>query len=42
MTIQRPNDGAAGAQKLGEASFLNGSNSSYGVMFANKITVDCP
>jgi Protein of unknown function (DUF1007) len=42
MTIQRPNDGAAGAQKLGEAFFLNGSNSSYGVMFANKITVDCP
>jgi ABC-type uncharacterized transport system substrate-binding protein len=42
MTIQRPSDGTAGAQKLGEASFLNGSNSNYGVMFANKITVDCP
>jgi ABC-type uncharacterized transport system substrate-binding protein len=42
MEIQRPNDGAAGAQKLGEASFLNGSNSNYGVMFANKITVNCP
>jgi ABC-type uncharacterized transport system substrate-binding protein len=42
MEIQRPNDGAAGAHKLGESSFLNGSNSSYGVMFANKITVDCP
>jgi ABC-type uncharacterized transport system substrate-binding protein len=42
MAIQRPNDGAAGAQKLGESTFLNGSNSNYGVMFANKITVDCP
>jgi ABC-type uncharacterized transport system substrate-binding protein len=41
-TIQRPNDGAAGAQKLGEASFLNGSNSNYGAMFANKISIDCP
>jgi ABC-type uncharacterized transport system substrate-binding protein len=41
-TIQRPNDGAAAAQKLGEASFLNGSNSNYGAMFANKINVDCP
>ena len=40
--IQRPNDGAAGAQKLGEAAFLDGSNSNYGAMFANKITVDCP
>jgi len=42
MAIQRPNDGAAGAQKLGEANFLNGNNSNYGAMFANKITVDCP
>jgi ABC-type uncharacterized transport system substrate-binding protein len=42
MTIERPNDGAAGAKKLGEASFLNGSNSNYGMMFANKISVDCP
>ena len=41
-TIQRPNDGTAGAQKLGEANFLNGNNSNYGAMFANKITVDCP
>ena len=41
-TIQRPNDGSAAAQKLGEASFLNGSNSNYGAMFANKINVDCP
>jgi ABC-type uncharacterized transport system substrate-binding protein len=40
--IQRPGDGAAGAQKLGEAAFLDGSNSNYGAMFANKITVDCP
>jgi ABC-type uncharacterized transport system substrate-binding protein len=42
MAIQRPDDGAAGAKKLGEAAFLNGSNSNYGAMFANKITVDCP
>ena len=41
-TIRRPNDGTAAAQKLGEANFLNGSNSNYGAMFANRITVDCP
>ena len=40
--IQRPSDGTAGAQKLGEASFLNGNNNNYGAMFANRITVDCP
>jgi ABC-type uncharacterized transport system substrate-binding protein len=40
--IQRPSDGTAGAQKLGEASFLDGNNSNYGAMFANRITVDCP
>ncbi len=42
IAIQRPDDGAAGAQKLGEAAFLNGSNNRYGAMFANKITVECP
>jgi ABC-type uncharacterized transport system substrate-binding protein len=42
FAIQRPNDGAAGAQKLNEQTFLNGDNSNYGAMFANKITVDCP
>lgn len=42
MAIELPNDGSAGAQKLGEANFLNGNNSNYGAMFANKITVDCP
>jgi ABC-type uncharacterized transport system substrate-binding protein len=42
MKFQRPNDGAAGAQKLGEQNFLSGDNSNYGAMFANKITVDCP
>ena len=40
--IQRPSDGTVGAQELGEASFLDGSNSNYGAMFANRITVDCP
>ena len=42
MAFQRPNDGAAGAQKIGEQNFLNGGNSNYGAMFANKITVECP
>jgi len=27
---------------MNEQSFLNGDNSNYGAMFANKITVDCP
>ena len=42
MKFQRPNDGAANAQKIGEQNFLSGGNSNYGAMFANKITVDCP
>jgi ABC-type uncharacterized transport system substrate-binding protein len=42
LGFQRPSDGAAGAQKLNEQTFLNGDNSNYGAMFANKITVDCP
>lgn len=42
MKLERPNDGTAGAQKLNEQTFLNGDNSNYGLMFANKITVDCP
>jgi ABC-type uncharacterized transport system substrate-binding protein len=42
MQFQRPNDGAANAQKLNEQTFSGGENSNYGAMFANKITVDCP
>jgi ABC-type uncharacterized transport system substrate-binding protein len=42
MKFQRPNDGSANAQRLGENNFANGDNSNYGAMFANKITVDCP
>jgi ABC-type uncharacterized transport system substrate-binding protein len=42
LAIQRPNDGTAGAQQLNEQTFMNGENSNYGAMFANKITVDCP
>src|SRR5258705_7893072 len=42
MKFQRPNDGTATAQKLGEQNFMNGDNSNYGAMFANKITVACP
>jgi ABC-type uncharacterized transport system substrate-binding protein len=40
--FQRPNDGAAGAQAMGEDNFLSGDNANYGAMFANKITVKCP
>src|SRR6202795_5023205 len=42
MKFERPNDGSANAQKLDEQTFLSGQNSNYGVMFANKITVECP
>jgi ABC-type uncharacterized transport system substrate-binding protein len=42
MRFQRPSDGSASAQKLGEQTFLSGDNSNYGAMFANKITVRCP
>jgi ABC-type uncharacterized transport system substrate-binding protein len=42
MKFQRPNDGTANAQKLGEQNFLSGENSNFGMMFANKITVECP
>jgi ABC-type uncharacterized transport system substrate-binding protein len=42
MQFQRPSDGSANAQKLGEQSFASGDNSNYGAMFANKITVQCP
>lgn len=40
--FQRPNDGTATAQRMSEDNFLNGDNSNYGAMFANKITVTCP
>jgi ABC-type uncharacterized transport system substrate-binding protein len=42
MKFQRPDDGTAATQKLGEQNFMNGDNSNYGAMFANKITVECP
>ena len=42
MQFQRPSDGTANAQKLGEGSFAGGDNSNFGMMFANKITVQCP
>jgi ABC-type uncharacterized transport system substrate-binding protein len=42
MKLERPSDGTASAQKLNEQTFINGENSSFGLMFANKITVDCP
>jgi ABC-type uncharacterized transport system substrate-binding protein len=40
--LQRPNDGAARAQALGEQNFTDGGNANFGAMFANKITVTCP
>ena len=42
LSVQRPTDGSAQAQTMNEQTFLNGDNSNYGAMFANKITVDCP
>jgi ABC-type uncharacterized transport system substrate-binding protein len=42
MQFQRPNDGTANAQRLNEQNFMNGDNSNYGAMYANKIMVDCP
>ena len=42
VSFQRPNDGAASAQKLGEQNFISGDNSNFGAMFANKIMVACP
>jgi ABC-type uncharacterized transport system substrate-binding protein len=42
LKLERPSDGTASAQKLNEQTFMNGENSNFGMMFANKITVDCP
>jgi ABC-type uncharacterized transport system substrate-binding protein len=42
LAVQHPSDGAASAQKLNEQTFMNGPNSNFGAMFANKISVDCP
>jgi ABC-type uncharacterized transport system substrate-binding protein len=42
MKLERPSDGTASAQKLNEQTFVNGENSNFGMMFANRITVDCP
>jgi ABC-type uncharacterized transport system substrate-binding protein len=42
MQFQRPNDETANTQRLNEQNFMNGDNSNYGAMFANKITVNCP
>ena len=43
MQLQRPNDGSASAQALNEQTFATGgANANFGMMFANKITVDCP
>jgi hypothetical protein len=43
VQLQRPNDGSASAHALNEQTFADGgANANFGMMFANKITVDCP
>lgn len=42
LDLQRPNDGAASAQAMGEQNFVSGNNANFGAMFANRITVGCP
>jgi ABC-type uncharacterized transport system substrate-binding protein len=42
MKFERPNDASANAKRLSEDNFMNGDNSNYGAMYANKITVECP
>jgi ABC-type uncharacterized transport system substrate-binding protein len=42
MKLDRPSDGTASARKLNEQTFVSGENANFGLMFANKITVDCP
>lgn len=43
LDLQRPNDGSQVAQTMNEQTFLSGgANANFGMMFANKITVDCP
>jgi ABC-type uncharacterized transport system substrate-binding protein len=42
LQFQRPSDETANTQRLNEQNFMNGDNSNYGAMFANKIMVSCP
>jgi ABC-type uncharacterized transport system substrate-binding protein len=42
IKVQRPADGTASAQVLGEQNFADGGHLTFGVMFASKITVNCP
>jgi ABC-type uncharacterized transport system substrate-binding protein len=42
MQFQRPNDDTANTARMNENNFMNGDNSNYGAMFANKIMVNCP
>ncbi|ABE38097.1 DUF1007 family protein [Rhodopseudomonas pseudopalustris] len=42
IKFDRPNDNSANAQRMSEDNFMNGDNSNYGAMFANKIAVKCP
>jgi len=41
LTVERPSDSSAKSQTMNEQTFLNGDNSNYGAMFANKINVSC-
>ena len=42
MKFERPNEASANAKRLSENNFMDGDNSNYGAMYANKIMVECP
>jgi len=42
LKFERPNEASANAKRLSENNFMDGDNSNYGAMYANKVTVDCP
>jgi len=42
MKFERPTEASANAKRLSENNFMDGDNSNYGAMYANKITVNCP
>jgi ABC-type uncharacterized transport system substrate-binding protein len=42
LNFERPNEASANTKRLSENNFMDGDNSNYGAMYANKITVDCP
>jgi ABC-type uncharacterized transport system substrate-binding protein len=42
LALERPSDGTAQAQRLGEDNFLSGAGANFGANFANKVSVECP